>query len=99
MDGFAPFLTNRSKNGRTVRDYSQFDELPTFSMSPLEVRDLLSLAGRIVPVHELAYGYECPAGVAETMKQAVAVEARSAVQDRARQAIRRVVQILDDALE
>ncbi len=80
-------------------DYSQFDELPTFSMTPLEARDLLRLAARIVLVHEVAYDYQCSASVIEAMNQAVVVEARNAVQDRARQAIRRVVRVLDDALE
>ena len=80
-------------------DYSQFDKLHAFSMSPLEARDLLRLAGRIVLLHQTAYDYECSAGVIEIMNQSVVAEARSAVQDRARQAIRRAVQVLDDALE
>lgn len=80
-------------------DYSQFDNLPTFSMSPLKARDLHKLASRIVLVHEIAYDYKCSASVIEAMNQAIVVAARSAVQDRARQAIRQVVQILDDALE
>ena len=80
-------------------DYSQFDRLPAFSMSPLKARDLHELALRIVLVHEIAYNYECSASVIEIMNQSVVTEARSVVQDRARQAIRRAVQVLDGALE
>ncbi len=80
-------------------DYSQFDELKTFSMSPLAARDLLTLAERIVWVHEIAYDYTSPASAIAAMKQAVDAEARSAVEDRARRAIRRAVQVLDSPLE
>ena len=81
-------------------DCRRFDELPTFSMSPLTVEDLLELAeSRIVPVHERAYGNKCREGTNWKIKQAVLREARSAVQDRTRQAIKAAVQVLDDTLE
>jgi hypothetical protein len=79
-------------------DYSQFDHLPTFEMSPLGKRNLIELAGRIVPVHETAYDYEVDDDVKEEMKDVVAGAAKSAVQDRARQAIKAAVSILDDQI-
>ncbi len=80
-------------------DLGEFDALPQFEMSPLIKRDLHLLADRIVEVHELAYDYEVEDTVIEQMKDTVAIAAKSAVQDRARQAIRRAVEVLDEALE
>jgi len=80
-------------------DYSQFDDLPTFEMSPLEVPELLELAARIAPVHERAYGYGVPETALQSMNDSVAEAANSAIQDRARQAIKSAVQALDNALE
>ena len=77
-------------------DYSQFDHLPTFEMSSLGKRNLIELAGRIVRAHEIAYDYEVDKGVKEKMKDIVAEAAKSAVQDRARLAIRAAVSTLDD---
>jgi hypothetical protein len=80
-------------------DFTRFDALPTFAMSPLEKRHLLELGSRIVAVHERAYDYEVPEEVIEAMEKAVTVAAGSAVQDRARQAIKLAVHTLDDALD
>ena len=80
-------------------DLSDFDALPHFEMSPLTKKDLLQLAERIVEVHELAYDYEVGDDVREEMKERVGLAAKSAVQDRARQALRRAVEVLDDALD
>lgn len=80
-------------------DYSRFDQLPTFEMSPLDERDLLELASRIASVHEKAYSYELLPQVRNRMNETVSVAAMSAVQDRARQAIRLAVTTLDANLE
>jgi hypothetical protein len=80
-------------------DLGEFDSLPQFAMSPLTKKDLLQLAQRIVEVHELAYDYEVEDSALEEMQEKVALAAKSAVQDRARQAIRRAVEVLDDALD
>lgn len=80
-------------------DLSEFDALPHFEMSPLTKRDLLQLAKRIKEVHETAYGYEADGAVVKKMTESVGKSAACAVQDRARQAIRRAVEILDDGLE
>lgn len=79
-------------------DYSQFDELETFEMSPLGKRNLIELADRIAAVHERAYSYEVDPDTREGMYEAVAEAAKSAVQDRARQAIKSAVTALDDEL-
>lgn len=79
-------------------DYTLFDELPTFEMSPLGKRNLIELAGRIAAVHEMAYDYELDSAVKSRMNDGVGAAARSSVQDRARQAIKTAVGILDDHL-
>ena len=85
--------------GRWDIDLSKFDALQHFEMSPLTKNELLQLAERIVEVHELAYEYEVADDVREKMKEIVGLAAMSAVQDRTRQAIRRAVEVLDDALD
>jgi hypothetical protein len=80
-------------------DMTEFDALPQFEMSPLTKRDLLQLAERIAEVHELAYDYEVNDDVHKEMKESVGLAAENAVQDRARQAIKRAVEVLDDALD
>jgi len=99
-----PSFAQKCKNlliekGRWDFDYSQFDELPTFEMSPLGKRNLLDLADRIAAVHERAYFYEIDAEPKGRMHEAVAKASQSAVQDRARQAIKLAVGVLDDAIE
>jgi hypothetical protein len=80
-------------------DYSQFDELETFEMSPLGQRNLIELADRIAAVHQRAYTYDVDPETREIMHEAVKEAAKSAVQDRARQAIKAAVAALDDVLE
>ena len=80
-------------------DYRRFDQLPTFAMSPLTAEDLAVLSDRIADLHQIAYGYQAGNALMEGMRESVAIEAGSAVQDRARQAIKRAVGVLDDELE
>ena len=80
-------------------DYSKFDELETFEMSPLGKRNLLDLAGRIAAVHERAYSYEVDPDTRERMNEEVVKATKSVVQDRARRAIKLAVATLDDGLE
>lgn len=80
-------------------DYSQFDDLSTFQMSPLSESDLLDLASRIATVHQQAYDYVATADVIDSMNEAVARAAASAIQDRARLAIKLAVQTLDASIE
>ena len=80
-------------------DYTRFDDLPSFEMSPLNKTQLLEHSRRIVAIHELAYDYTVPEDVLESMNKAVSAAAKNAVQDRARQAIKSAVQTLDNTLD
>ena len=87
------------QSGRLDFDYSRFDHLPTYAMSPLEVDELQELAGRIAAAHAVAYAYTPDSGLLERVRRVVIREASSPVQDRARHTIREVVKTLDDAIE
>ena len=81
-------------------DYSRFNALPRFEMSPLDVEQLENLAYRIVEVHGEAYGWN--PGTNPTVGRMRTVVRRAAavqVQDRARHTIKEVVRALDDGLE
>jgi hypothetical protein len=80
-------------------DYSQFDALETFEMNPLNKENLLELAARICAVHEHAYSYKVDSETKQRMNTSVTEAAKIAVQDRARQAIKLAVSVLDDGLE
>lgn len=86
-------------SGRFDFDYSRFDHLPTFEMSPLEEPELQELAVRIAAAHAIAYSYAPPPALLDKVRRVVTRESRSPVQDRARQTIREVVKTLDDAME
>lgn len=99
-----PDFTRKCKDlllnkGRFDFDYSMFDTLPTFEMSPLDARDLEDLAVRIRDAHAMAYGYSQNTVTPESLKQVVRSRAQSPVQDRARLTIRQVVSYLDDAVQ
>lgn len=87
------------KKERYDFDYRQFDELPTFAMSPLREGELQSLALRIVDAHAVAYGYQPDPRVVKRIEALVSRDAKSPSQDRARFTIKEVVKHLDDALE
>jgi hypothetical protein len=99
-----PSFVQKCKNcliqkGRWDINLADFDALKHFEMSPLSSEDLLLLAKRITEVHERAYGVIVDINVRARMNDSVVLAARSAVQDRTRQAIRRAVEILDSALD
>ncbi|MCX8156085.1 MAG: ATP-binding protein [Verrucomicrobiae bacterium] len=79
-------------------DYSRFDHLPTFAMSPLSERELQELARRIIAAHALAYGYEAGPDTVAAVRQVVERAAQSPVQNRARHTIREVVAKLDSLM-
>jgi len=87
------------ENDRFDFDYSRFDHLPTFAMSPLSERELHELAGRIITAHALAYGYQAGPGTVAAIRRVVERAARSPVQDRARHTIREVVAKLDSLMD
>ena len=88
------------EKGRWDYDYSLFDKLPTFEMSPLTAEELQELALKIFEVHGIAYDWE-PDSVMKMheLKVIVAKAASVQVQDRARQTIKEIVRHLDRLLE
>jgi hypothetical protein len=78
-------------------DYSRFDSLPSFEMSPLEAPELGELAQRMETAHAQAYDWTPDVRPSE-LRRVVRVAAGAQVQDRARQTIRKVVEFLDDRL-
>ena len=83
--------------GRWDFDYSTFDALPAFEMSPLTIDELDDLAMRIMTVHGIAYGWDCCSdGVVHDVEDAVERALAVPLQDRVRQAIKAIVFTLDD---
>jgi hypothetical protein len=81
-------------------DYSRFERLPSFQMSPLEAKELKELALRIMETHGIAFNWE-PDTIMKARELYAIVERAASVQvqDRARHTIREVVQSLDRLLE
>ncbi len=85
-----------SAKGRWDFDFSRFDALPRFEMSPLDLSHLVDLGKRIASVHALAYGWNSQAAVSGSDISAWMQEAtRVQVQDRTRHAITLAVKQLD----
>jgi len=84
------------KKNRWDYDYSRFDLLPTFQMSPLEINELNNVAQKIMRVHSIAYEWE--PGINNTIQLFSVVKrfASIQVQDRTRQTICEVVKVLDN---
>lgn len=86
--------------GKWDYDFSAFDALPAFEMSPLTIDELDDLALRIMQTHSAAYGWDCCGdGVVADVEVAVAEAMSVPVQDRVRQAIKAIVGTLDDHLD
>lgn len=86
--------------GKWDYDFSAFDHLPTFRMSPLTVAEMDDLAERIMPVHAAAYSWDCCAdGTLTAVETAVAAAMAVPVQDRARRAMKAIVQTLDQHMD
>ncbi|MEA2031952.1 MAG: BREX system ATP-binding domain-containing protein [candidate division Zixibacteria bacterium] len=88
------------QKGRWDFDFSRFDALPRFEMSPLELDHLIELSKRICPVHGLAYDWDAPEnlngdGIKDVLENAVRVQ----IQDRTRHAITSLIKRLDSALQ
>jgi hypothetical protein len=103
-----PAFTEKCKQrllmkGKWDYDYSRFDHLPTFQMSPLGAVELLELSKRILQTHMKGYNYVIPQtkvrSIQQAVKQTVQRSAQSPVQDRARHTIREVVQYLDEGIQ
>ncbi len=88
------------QRGRWDYDYSLFDQLPTFEMSPLTAEELQELAIKILEVHGTAYDWE--PDLIMKMSELKAIVSKTAsvqVQDRARQTIKEIVKHLDRLIE
>lgn len=88
------------QKGRWDFDFSRFSSLPQFEMSPLEAPQLLELAKRIIPVHELAYSWDASSEADGNNIRAVLKQAtQTQIQDRTRHAIVCFVNHLDTLLQ
>lgn len=88
------------EKGRWDYDYSRFDALPEFEMSPLDVAELHKLSLRIMKTHGVAYSWEPDLEVrASELRRLVEQAAQIAVQDRVRQTVTQIVTLLDSRLE
>jgi len=103
-----PAFTEKCKmrlllKGKWDFDYSRFDQLPTFEMSPLGENELYELSKRILKTHMLAYNYLVPEhdvpALQQVLHQVVVRSVKSPVQDRARHTIRELVQHLDEKVQ
>ena len=86
--------------GKWDYDFSRFEALPTFEMSPLSTQELEELVIRIVETHGIAYDWS-PDLMMELPQfhKIVRKAASSQIQDRARYAIKSVVKSLDELQE
>lgn len=81
-------------------DFSIFDVLPTFELSPLDKKDLRELSLKILDAHGIAYDWEPDLIMKNSQLRSIIDEAMLAqIQDRARYAIKSVVNALDDLYE
>ncbi len=81
-------------------DFSNFDRLPTFEMSPLDISELNELAMRVLEAHGIAYNWEPDLVMrASQLDEIVRDAALVPVQDRARHTIISIVKALDNLLQ
>ncbi len=77
-------------------DYSQFEAIPTFQMTPLRAEDLEELAMKIMETHGLAYSWEPDLVMRHSQLRSIIRQTASrAIEDRGRITIRTVVNALD----
>lgn len=81
-------------------DYSRFDRLPTFEMTPLGLGEVQELASRIIDTHGLAYGWDTKSlhGNPDLVKLVQSLS-QQPIQDRTRITIRSIVELLDHGLQ
>ena len=88
------------EKGRWDYDYTMFEKLPTFEMSPLEEEELQKLALKILEVHGIAYDWEPDLSMKMSKLRAIVRQASSIqIQDRARHTIRQIVKYLERLIE
>jgi hypothetical protein len=81
-------------------DYTRFDKLPMYEMSPLETSEMEDLALLIFEVHGIAYDWEPDTIMLDSqLKSIVRKAAAVKIQDRVRKVIITVVEALDALLQ
>lgn len=80
-------------------DYSRFEKLEKFKMSPLSTNDHIELSKKIIPLHEIAYGWEADDTTRTRIREICIMSSKIAIGDRVRQTIINIVKALDEALE
>lgn len=81
-------------------DYTRFDKLPMYEMSPLEVTEMEDLALLIFEVHGIAYDWEPDTIMLDSQLKAIVRKAASVkIQDRVRKVIITFVEALDNLLQ
>ena len=88
------------RKGKWDYDFSRFEVIPSFQISPLDKAQLRSLTLKIAKVHGLAYDWKPTSEISEKEMDSVIDEAISVpVQDRTRQAICSIVRFLDQIFQ
>lgn len=88
------------QKGRWDFDFSRFDALPTYEMSPLTILELEELAMRILGAHSIAYDWEADLIMkAYHLREIVGKAASLQIEDRARHVIVSVVKALDELFQ
>ncbi len=96
-----PAFINKCKQrlqerGRWDFDFSRFETLPQYEMSPLSNEHLEELSNMIVTAHGIAYDWEPDLIMKQAqLKLIIEKAARMQIQDRARQVIRTIIEALD----
>jgi hypothetical protein len=81
-------------------NYAQFDNLPTFEMSPLDKEQLIELSDKVCQIHGIAYSWETNTiQVTNEIKRVVDQASSTSLQDRTRYTICETVKALDNILE
>ncbi len=80
-------------------DYSQFDGLKQFTMTPITAVQLQSLVRKIVGIHSQAFAWEPPGLCLDAISTIVETMSHDSSQDRVRHCIRQVVAELDRVME
>jgi len=79
-------------------DYSSFDDLEKFEMSPLTTEQIIDVSDRIISFHELAYDYKISESTQNAINNLCIKSSRIALEDRVRQTIKSIIKILDNKI-
>lgn len=79
-------------------DYSRFDKLEKFEMSPLSTNELIKLYEKIIPFYEIAYRWKADDTTRTRIREICIKSSKIAIEDRVRQTIKNIVKALDDTM-